>query len=133
MTPRFSNAVIALVLSSAASMVQAQAVIMGPNAGPLTKDQIANLYLGRSFDLKAVDLPDNSPVREQFYKKVTDRDQAQIKTVWARIVFTGKGQAPIVLQDAAAVKKAVLSDPKAIGYIDKAAVDGSVKVVLSLD
>lgn len=48
-------------------------------------------------------------------------------------MFTGKGQAPIILQDAAAVKKAVISDPKAIGYIDKAAVDGSVKVVMSLD
>jgi len=80
-----------------------------------------------------VDLPEGSPLREQFYKKATDRDQSQIKAVWSRIVFTGKGQAPIILPDAAAVKKAVSTDPKAIGYIDKASVDGSVKVVLSLD
>jgi ABC-type phosphate transport system substrate-binding protein len=31
--------------------------------------------------------------------------------------------------DSAAVKKAVAADPKAIGYIEKSAVDASVKVV----
>jgi ABC-type phosphate transport system substrate-binding protein len=121
------------VLAVTSLGAQAQVVIMGASAAPVTKDQVANIYLGRSFDLKPVDLPEGSPLREQFYKKATDRDQAQIKAVWSRIVFTGKGQAPIILQDAAAVKKAVTSDPKAIGYVDKAAVDGSVKVVLSLD
>ncbi|HET6787710.1 MAG TPA: hypothetical protein VFH49_07100, partial [Aquabacterium sp.] len=62
-----------------------------------------------------------------------DRDLNQIKATWSRIVFSGKGQAPKELPDAAAVKKAVAADPKAIGYIDKAAVDGSVKAVLTLD
>jgi ABC-type phosphate transport system substrate-binding protein len=33
--------------------------------------------------------------------------------------------------DSAAVKKAVASDPKAIGYIEKSAVDASVKVIYS--
>ena len=32
----------------------------------MTKDQVANLYLGRSFDLKPLDLPESSPIREQF-------------------------------------------------------------------
>jgi len=48
-------------------------------------------------------------------------------------VFTGKGQPPIMLPNAAEVKKAVATDPKAIGYIEKSAVDASVKVVLTLD
>ena len=30
------------------------------------------------------------------------------------------------------VKKAVADDPKAIGYIDKSAVDDSIKVILTL-
>jgi hypothetical protein len=37
------------------------------------------------------------------------------------------------LADAAAVKKAVAADPKAVGYILKADVDSTVKVILSLD
>ena len=133
MRNQLKHVLVTSVLAVTSMGAQAQVVIMGANAAPVTKDQVANIYLGRSFDLKPVDLPEGSPLREQFYKKATDRDQAQIKAVWSRIVFTGKGQAPIILQDAAAVKKAVTSDPKAIGYIDKAAVDGSVKVVLSLD
>lgn len=134
MNKHIKHGLIALGLSVASMAAQAQlAVVMGPNAAPVTKDQLANIYLGRSFDLKPVDLPEASPLREQFYKKATDRDLSQIKATWSRIVFTGKGQAPLMLPDAAAVKKAVATDPKAIGYIDKASVDGSVKVVLSLD
>jgi hypothetical protein len=37
------------------------------------------------------------------------------------------------MADAAAVKKAVAADPKSVGYIDKADVDSSVKVVLALN
>ncbi len=106
---------------------------MAAGAAPLTKDQVAAVYLGRNPDLKPVDLPDGSPTREAFYKKATERDAAQIKAVWSRIVFTGKGQPPKELPDAAAVKKAVAADPKAIGYIDKSAVDASVKVVYAVD
>ena len=109
------------------------AVVMNPNAAPITKDQLSNLYLGRSADLKPLDQPEGTPIRAEFYKKATDRDLAQVKAIWSKIIFTGRGQPPLVLPDAAAVKKAVNSDPKAIGYIEKAAVDGSVKVVLSLD
>jgi ABC-type phosphate transport system substrate-binding protein len=117
-----------------ASAVQAQlAVVMGPNGAPISKDILANLYLGRSFEFKAIDLPEGSPMRDHFYKKLTDRDPAQVKAVWARVVFTGKGQAPLMLPDAESIKKAVATDPKAIGYIDTSAVDSTVKVVFTID
>jgi hypothetical protein len=56
-----------------------------------------------------------------------------VKSTWSRLVFSGKGQPPRQLSDSAAVKKAVAADPKAVGYIEKSAVDASVKVALSLD
>ncbi len=130
----FTHSVLFLGLITASFAASAQvAVVMAPGASPLTKDQVAAIYLGRNFDLKPVDLPDSAALREQFYKKATDRDLSQIKATWSRIVFSGKGQAPKELPDAAAVKKAVAADPKAIGYIEKSAVDGSVKAVLILD
>ncbi|MFN3616423.1 MAG: hypothetical protein ACK4K3_01415 [Aquabacterium sp.] len=55
-----------------------------------------------------------------------------MRSAWARITFTGRGEPPIELPDAAAVKRAVASDPLAIGYIDAADVDRSVSVVLML-
>ena len=108
-------------------------VVMSPSAGALTKDQVANVYLGRNTALQPVDLPESSDVRQNFYKKATGRDAAQVKAVWTRLTFTGGGQPPKEVPDDAAVKKAVASDAKAIGYIKKASVDSSVKVVLELD
>ena len=121
-----------LAMASAA-MAGDIVVIMAPNAAPLTKEQVTNVYLGRALDFKPVDLPESNATRNDFYKKATDRDSAQVKAVWARLMFTGHGQSPRVLADAAAVKKAVAADPKSVGYIDKADVDATVKVVLSLN
>jgi hypothetical protein len=108
-------------------------VVAHPSAGPLSKDQVADLFLGKSQAFTPIDQAEGSPVYADFYRKATGRDVAQVKSTWSRIVFSGKGQAPRQLPDAAAVKKAVAADPKAVGYIDKASVDGTVKVVLSLD
>lgn len=109
------------------------AVICGTSADPVSKDQLTNLYLGRSFERKLLDQPEGTPLRDQFYKKVVDREPSQVKAIWARVVFTGKGQAPLMLPDAEAIKKAVATDPKAIGYIDKSQVDASVKVLMTLN
>jgi hypothetical protein len=127
-----------LLSAAAASLVSIAhagdiVVVMGAGATPPTKEQIANTYLGRSHDLKPLDLPESNPARQYFYKKATDRDVAQVKAVWARITFTGLGKPPKELADAAAVKKAVAADPKAIGYIVKSDVDSTVQVILSLD
>jgi ABC-type phosphate transport system substrate-binding protein len=48
-------------------------------------------------------------------------------------VFSGKATPPKELGSAAEVKKFVAANPDAIGYIEKSAVDGSVKVVLTVD
>ena len=108
-------------------------VIVSPNSAVISKDQLANIYLGRSNELNPFDLTEGSPLRDGFYKSATSRGPAQIKATWARIMFTGRGSPPREVSDAAAMKKAVASDPKAIGYIDKAALDSSVKAVLTLD
>lgn len=116
------------MLASAGDIV----VVMAPGAAPLTRDEVRDLYIGRNKNFKPLDLPYTSPLRAEFYKKATDRDLAQIKAVWSRIAFTGLGQPPKEMSDDAAVKKAVAADPQAVGYIDKADLDASVRVVLEL-
>ena len=108
-------------------------VIGNPAAGPLSKEQVADVFLGKNQALTPVDQVETAPIRAEFYKQATGRDMAQVKSTWSRLVFSGKGQAPKELADNAAVKKAVAADPKAVGYIDKSAVDGSVKVVSTLN
>jgi ABC-type phosphate transport system substrate-binding protein len=108
-------------------------VIANPSAPTLTKEQIADLFLGKNQGMKLLDQPNSAPVKAVFYQKVSGHDLSQVKATWARLIFTGKAQAPKEVTDAAAVKKAVASDPKAIGYIEKSELDPSVKVLLLLN
>jgi hypothetical protein len=108
-------------------------VIVNLAAAPLSKEQIADLYLGRSDARTPIDQTVGSEIYAEFYKKLTGRDSAQIKAIWSRILFTGRGVPPKQLADSAAVKKAVAANPKAVGYIEKSAVDASIRVALSID
>ena len=127
---------IAALLSTAFASLPALAevvVVVNPKAAEsaLTKDQVAQFFLGKSTSMTPIDQPDNAPVRAEFYKKVADKDAAQAKALWSKLVFTGKATMPKEVADSAGVKAAVAANPKAIGYIDKSAVDASVKVVLT--
>lgn len=128
------NALTILLLGFGISGAQADIVIIGhPSATALTKAQVEDIYLGKSFAVTPLDQAEGSPIREQFYTKATGRDTAQVKATWSRIAFSGKGQPPKALSDATAIKKAIAGDPKAVGYIDNSAVDTSVKVLMKLD
>ncbi|MCV2349788.1 hypothetical protein [Paucibacter sp. Y2R2-4] len=125
-----------------AGLAQAQvAVIVNPKsaAASMTADQVSSIFLGKSNTLPggasalATDLPESSAVRDQFYSKVTGKQAAQVKAAWSRLVFSGKATPPKELGSAAEVKKYVAANADAIGYIEKSAVDGTVKVVLSVD
>jgi ABC-type phosphate transport system substrate-binding protein len=108
-------------------------VIVNPAAAPISKQQLADLYLAKSSSLIPIDQAANSAMYVEFYKKATGRDTAQVRAIWSRILFTGLGVPPKQLPNSAAVKKAVAANPKAVGYIEKSAVDASVKVALPLD
>jgi ABC-type phosphate transport system substrate-binding protein len=121
-------------LFASVAIADPEVVVIGNQAAALlTKEQVSDLYLGKTQGAKLVDQPSSAPVKATFYQKVSGHDLSQVKATWSRLVFTGKAQPPKEMPDAAAVKKAVASDPKAIGYIQKSDVDSSVKVVLALD
>jgi ABC-type phosphate transport system substrate-binding protein len=107
-------------------------VIVNPAAANLTKEQVSDLFLGKIKIYKPLDLPNSAALKAEFYQKVSGHDLSQVKATWSRLLFTGQAQPPKELPDAAAVKKAVAADPKAVGYISKADVDASVKVILEL-
>ncbi len=129
----FCSATMLILLSVCCAYAGDLVVVMGASASPVTKDQVANVYLGRSTAFRPIDLPDSSEAHQSFYKKATGRDAAQVKAVWTRLIFTGGGKPPTEVADDAAVKKAVAADSKAIGYIKKTSIDSSVKVVLELE
>lgn len=121
---------------------QAQiAVVVGAKsaASALSAEQAAALFLGKSDQLPGVgvalllDQPEASPIRETFYTKVAGKSAAQVKAAWSRLVFSGKGTPPKEVGNSTEVKKLVAANSNAVGYIEKSAVDGSVKVLFSED
>ena len=130
----------ALYVSSIGAFAQV-AVIVSPKSplATMTADQVSAIFLGKSNTLPSggtaspADLPDSAGTRELFYTKVTGKSAAQVKAAWSRLVFSGKATPPKELATSADVKKFVAANPDAIGYIEKSAVDSSVKVIFSAD
>ncbi|WP_266169735.1 phosphate ABC transporter substrate-binding protein [Dyella subtropica] len=132
-------AVTALTLAVAPAFAGVAVIVSAKSdAAKMSKDQVADLYLGKSTafpgggSAKLFDQPESSAVREQFYQKLADKSASQVKAVWSRLIFSGKALPPKEASSDAEVKKAVASGNTAVGYIDASAVDATVKVVLTL-
>jgi ABC-type phosphate transport system substrate-binding protein len=122
----------AILLSAIALPASAELAIIVNPQNPATRmlgSQAAQFFLGGSTMFAPVEQPENSAVRAEFYKKVLEKEPAQVKAIWSKLLFTGKAKAPVEAKSSAEVKKLVSSMPNAIGYIEKSEVDGSVKVV----
>jgi len=119
--------------AAAAASATEIVVIVNPK-NPATRmfsEQAAQFFLGKSTLFTPIEHTDG-PLRNEFYKKVLDKDSTQVKAIWSKLVFTGKASAPKELGSSADVKKAVAADPQAIGYIEKSQVDDTVKVILTV-
>jgi ABC-type phosphate transport system substrate-binding protein len=124
-----------VLLVSVSSAVAGEIVVIVNVANPASRmfsEQAAQFFLGKSNMFTPLDQAKDAPIRRDFYQKAAGKSLAQMEGIWAKAEFSGKGGAPKQLANDAAVKKAVAADPAAIGYIDKAAVDDTVKVVLTL-
>ena len=129
----------ALALAAASANADIVVIVNPKNpAANLSAEQVAAIYLGTTTSfpdggaVALADQPEAAGIRGDFYQKATGRSVAQVKATWARITFTGKGTPPKELKSDADVKAFVAANPKAIGYVDASAVDGSVKAVLKL-
>lgn len=123
-----------------ASVVNADVVVVVSSKSPvgnLTSEQVSQLFLGKAstfpggMQAMPIDQAEGQSPRDEFYTKITGKSAAQVKAYWSKIIFTGKGQPPKEVPNTAEVKKLVSGNPNTIGYIEKSAVDSSVKVVLS--
>ena len=114
-----------VVIVSARSQVQS-----------LRPDQVADIFLGQSGHFPdgavavALDQGIGSPLRNTFYARVMSKSPALLKAYWTKMIFTGRGKPPRELPDSAAVRKEVAANPALIGYIERVALDASVRPVL---
>ncbi len=101
----------------------------------MSRLHLEDLYLGRTDRFpdgqpaEPIDQAPGSPARAVFYEGYLGRSLAEIKAHWSRLLFTGRGEPPREVRNGVAVRDLVGSDPHAIGYLNRALVDGSVHVV----
>ncbi len=124
----------AVLCGAAAPALAAEIVVIVNPKNPATRmfsEQAAQFFVGKSSLFTPVEHTEG-PLRNEFSQKVLGKDISQVKAAWSKLVFTGKGNAPKEYASSAEVKKAVAADVNAIGYIEKSAVDDTVKVILTV-
>lgn len=96
---------------------------------------IADLYLGRLTRLPdgtvavPLDQAEGSPTREKFYREFTGKSPAQVKALWSKLIFTGRGRPPRALSSDAEVLRALRENPDAIGYVKRSSVDATTRIL----
>jgi hypothetical protein len=114
-------------------IVSAKRAALSMNAG-----QVADIFLAQAErfpdgdNATPLDLPIDSPLRLQFYARVTGKSPALVRAYWTKMVFTGRGLPPREVASSVAMRRQVAANVSLIGYIDSAALDDSVRVVLTV-
>ena len=128
----------ALALAPGAALAAELAVIVSArsNISMLSADQVAEIFLFQTNrfpngnEVVPIDQDLGSPLRNEFYSKVTHRTPALVKAHWARLIFTGRGQPPAEVDGNAAMRRMIAENPGMIGYVERTALDPSVRAVL---
>ncbi len=126
-----------LALIASVSLSHAGAVVVvGANSpiGPASKSDVVKIFLGKKKALPGstalpIDQDSGNSARIDFYQNTVKKTEAQLKSYWSRLIFTGKGQAPQVVGNDGDIKSMVATNPNLLGYIEETSVDSTVKVI----
>ena len=128
----------ALILCTGQAMAEVVAVVSAQSpVTTLSRNQVVDIFLGRMSRFPdgeqavPIDQEEDSAARDEFYARFAELSSAQVKAHWSKIIFTGRGLPPKTVSNSIEVKKAVVKNPNAIGYIERSLVDHSVKVLLT--
>lgn len=139
MSPVLRTLLCAALLTGASASAEVVVVVSAKSpATALTQEQAADIFLGRSTTLPgagavvALDQAEGAAARDEFYQKTAGKSSAQLKAYWSKQIFSGKGQPPKAVADSASVKSQLAGNPNLVGYIDKSALDASVKPLLTV-
>ena len=129
---------IGMTVSLILGVAEANVVTVVSAKSPITalsKTQVADIFLGKSnrypdgAQAMPIDQPEASIDRGKFYITMTGKSPEQLRAYWAKVLFTGRGQPPPIASSSAELKKLLLTNPLAIGYLDATQVADSVRVL----
>ena len=87
---------------------------------------------GSGEDAQPINLPEDSPLRNEFDKAVLGLDPERVARYWTDRKVRGGARPPIRVTSSSAMLKAVAAKPGAIGYVRMSEVNNSVKVVAKI-
>ncbi|MCP5170252.1 MAG: phosphate ABC transporter substrate-binding protein [Hahellaceae bacterium] len=125
-------------LTLTTAIAQADMVVIVSSKNPtdvVPQDVVKKIFLGKlklfpdGRNAIPLDLPDESDGKEYFYQVTTNKNNAQLKSYWAKLIFTGAGAPSSSVNSQEEMVRLVAENPNTIGYVDKTLVDATVKVV----
>ncbi len=125
----------ALLLGSACVQAEIAVVVHPSNTSEISTADISRIYLGKlkSFPsggtVVALDQPEGTPARDAFVKQILNKTESQLKAYWSKLVFSGQGQPPKVVDSSAEMLALIAANPNMIGFVDVSEVNDSVKVI----
>ena len=129
---------VSLWLCLAAATVQADLVVVSsPKSGieRLSRQEVVYLFMGRLRQLPngqpavPLDLDETMPERADFYRQLVNKEPADIKAYWSRLVFSGASRPPLVAESREALIRQIHGTPGALGYIERSKVDSRLRVL----
>lgn len=104
----------------------------------LEKKQVIDLFMGRvsafpqGEPAQTLDLKPGTPLRADFYRRLTGKNEAQVDAYWATLVFAGRMSPPRQFSDDRQLISEVQRNISAIAYVPRQALPTEVKVVMEL-
>lgn len=74
-------------------------------------------------------LPDNNATHQAFCKRVLGVFPRQLQAIWHRLVYSGTGSAPTILETEEEMVKQISQTPGSIGYIIRDTNDENIKTI----
>lgn len=130
--------IIALMSSG---MVQADILVIvnaKNSVAALERKQIVDLFMGRisaypdQQRAQTLDLKTGTPLRADFYKRLTGKNEAQVDAYWATLIFAGRMSPPKQLPNEKKLIAEVASNVEAIAYVTRQVLPKDVKIVMEL-
>ncbi len=132
-----SSVGLALCLGTGTVRADVVAVVSSKSAVmTLSRSQVADIFLGKTARFPngspavPIDQAETSAVREMFYIRFTGKSASQMKAHWSKIIFTGRGKPPKAVSNSTEARMLIARNVQAIGYLERASIDSSVKVLL---
>lgn len=116
------------------------AVIVNAESGvvELSRAEVVNIYFGRQRRFPSgqtalpIDLAGQDGEKTEFYARLVDKSLAEVKSYWARLVFSGQGSSPWQAATPEEVLEIVENNRGAIGYIPLERARDGVRIVYRL-